>query len=142
QILESLAPHLSGVRVHTIGIDLAVNAGFLERLARVGGGRCELVESEDRLDDAMAQIHRRIGTPLVTGLSLVPDGLALDPAGVEPSRLPDLFAGAPLVVSGRFSGDPAGAVQVHGSAADGTLWQTSVTSAVSADAGLAAYWAR
>lgn len=142
QILESLAPHLSGVRVHTIGIDRAVNAAFLKRLARVSGGRCELVESEDRLDDAMARIHRRIGTPLVTGLSLVPAGLAVDLAGVEPARTPDLFAGAPLVLSGRFSGEPIGAVEVRGTAADGAAWQTSVTAAVSADAGLAAYWAR
>lgn len=142
QILESLAPHLTGVRVHTIGIDRAVNAAFLDRLARVSGGRCELVESEDRLDDAMAQIHRRIGTPVATGLSLVAAGLAVDPASVEPARLPDLFVGAPLVLSGRFSGEPVGAVQVRGSAADGQPWQTSVTAAVSADAGLAAYWAR
>src|SRR6266545_2254594 len=63
-ILHALAGELSRVRVHTVGIDQAVNAGFLGRLAAVGGGRCELVESEDRLDDAMDAIHRRIGAPL------------------------------------------------------------------------------
>ncbi len=62
--------------MHTVGIDRAVNAGFLGRLAALGGGRCELVESEDRLDEAMDHIHRRIGTPVVTGLTLVPSGLS------------------------------------------------------------------
>ncbi len=70
QILTHIAPTLSGIRVHTVGIDQAVNAGFLGRLAAAGGGRCELVESEDRLDAAMDQIHRRIGAPVVSGLSL------------------------------------------------------------------------
>ncbi|MFC7643542.1 VWA domain-containing protein [Streptosporangium lutulentum] len=63
QILERTGARLSGVRVHTVGIDRAVNAGFLGRLAGLGGGRCELVESEDRLDEAMEHIHRRIGAP-------------------------------------------------------------------------------
>ena len=39
------------------------------RLAALGGGACELVESEDRLDEAMDQIHRRIGAPVLTDLS-------------------------------------------------------------------------
>jgi Ca-activated chloride channel family protein len=142
QILATLAPRLSGVRVHTIGIDRAVNAAFLQRLARQGGGRCELVESEDRLDEAMTQIHRRIGAPVVTDLRLTPDGLTIDPDSIEPSRLPDLFTGAPLVVSGRFTGEAAGAIAVSGTGADGEPWQTMVTATPATDAGLAAYWAR
>ncbi|MFD0634074.1 VIT domain-containing protein [Catenulispora yoronensis] len=111
-LLSDLSAALSGLRVHTVGIDTAVNAGFLNRLATAGGGRCELVESEDRLDEAMDAIHRRIGTPLVTGLRLTgADGFAPDQDSITPSRLPDLFSGAPLVVAGRFAapdGTPAG----------------------------------
>src|SRR5579871_2729109 len=70
QILERMGPRLGGIRVHVVGIDQAVNAGFLSRLAAAGRGRCELVESEDRLDEAAVRIHRRIGTPLVTALAV------------------------------------------------------------------------
>ena len=76
QILRALAGDVRDVRIHTVGIDRAVNAGFLGRLAGMGGGRCELVESEDRLDEAMDAIHRRIATPLAQGLSLTAEGLA------------------------------------------------------------------
>ena len=34
-----------------------------------GGGSCELVESEDRLDAVMESIHRRIDTPVLTELA-------------------------------------------------------------------------
>ena len=67
------------MRVHLVGIDQAVNAGFLGRLATIGRGRCELVESEDRLDEAAERIHRRISAPLVTALTITADGLQIVP---------------------------------------------------------------
>ena len=69
---EVLGARLKGIRVFTLGIDQAVNEGFLRRLAELGqgGGSCELVESEDRLDAVMDAIHRRIGTPVVTDVCL------------------------------------------------------------------------
>jgi Ca-activated chloride channel family protein len=137
QILSELAPKLTGVRVHTVGIDRAVNEGFLQRLAG-SHGRCELVESEDRLDEAMHNIHRRIGTPLVTDLQLTQDGLAVDLATVAPTPLPDVYPGAPVVVMGRFAGAAEGAVVVSGQ----PNWRTSVTATRSANPALAALWAR
>ena len=66
QILHEVTPLIGSTRVHTVGIDRAVNAGFLGRLAAAGAGRTELVESEDRLDRAMEAIHRLIGAPVVS----------------------------------------------------------------------------
>ena len=104
QILRELAPRLKNVRVFTLGIDRAVNAAFLRRLAAAGGGACELVESEDRLDDVMDKVHRRIGTPVVTELGIAGDGLSIDASSVTPRRLPDLFVGAPVLIAGRYRG--------------------------------------
>jgi Mg-chelatase subunit ChlD len=82
QLLRAYAAQIAAVRVHVVGVDQAVNAGFLGRLASQGGGRCELVESEDRLDEAMANIHRRIGSPLVTAVSLDVEGLRIEPGSM------------------------------------------------------------
>ena len=156
QVLAALTAPLAGIRVHTIGIDRAVNAGFLTRLAVVGGGRCELVESEDRLDEAAEHIHRRICTPLVTdvelvtGVELVGDieqgqaagSLEPVPDTVAPARLPDLFPGVPLVITGRWRGSPGGALGLRGRTGAGEPWRASVP-AVAADApALAPIWAR
>ena len=112
-ILRELAPVLRNVRMFTLGIDQAVNAAFLRRLAGAGGGLCELVESEDRLDAVMAKVHRRIGTPIATDLALRARGLEIDRDSVAPKKLPDVYAGAPVVVFGRYhSASPAAAFEL------------------------------
>jgi Ca-activated chloride channel family protein len=142
QILAHLAPRLQGVRVHTVGIDRAVNAGFLNRLAAIGQGRCELVESEDRLDEAMDQIHHRIGAPVATGLSLRAEGLEIVPDSVAPARLGALFPGVPLVIAGRFRGAPTGSVTVQGTASDGTTWRQQAPGTLARNPAATAIWAR
>jgi Ca-activated chloride channel homolog len=144
QILQAIAKNVRGVRVHTVGIDQAVNAGFLGRLAAAGGGRCELVESEDRLDDAMDRIHRRIGAPLVTGLTLNADGLDLIADTVTPARLPDLFTGAPLVVTGRYRTNPAdnAGLTLVGQSRDAGEWSLRSAAVPVEDSSLTAVWAR
>jgi len=142
QILRLLAPRLGGVRVYAVGIDTAVNEGFLKRLAGLGGGAFELVESEDRLDEVMGRVHRRIGTPVLTDLELEPAGLVVDRGSLAPRRLPDLFAGSPLVVSGRFDGGPGGAVTVRGRDAAGQPWSVTVPTTPGDATALVATWAR
>ena len=107
-LLQELASRLRNARMFTLGVDQAVNAGFLRRLAAAGGGLCELVESEDRLDAVMAKIHRRIGTAIATELELRATELEIDVTSVSPvtahGRLPDVHAGSPVVVLGRYRG--------------------------------------
>jgi Ca-activated chloride channel family protein len=142
QILSAVGQSLGPVRIHVIGIDQAVNAGFLSRLAGAGRGRCELVESEDQLDHAAASIHRRIGTPLVTALALAGDGLRIEAGTVAPSRLPDLFPGVPVTVSGRWRGRPGGTVTVRGATSDGAPFEAKVAATRGGTAANTANWAR
>ncbi|MFI6786393.1 VIT domain-containing protein [Nonomuraea sp. NPDC050383] len=135
QILEQAGGALSAMRVHAVGIDRAVNAGFLGRLAGLGAGRCELVESEDRLDAAMEQIHRRIGAPLVTDLEL--KGLDVVPGTL--THLGSIFPGVPLRVYGRHRG--GGPVTVRGLAA-GEPWERQVAGTAVDNPALRAVWAR
>ncbi|MEV4834027.1 VIT domain-containing protein [Nonomuraea sp. NPDC049486] len=134
-ILELTGGALSAMRVHTVGIDRAVNAGFLGRLAGLGAGRSELVESEDRLDAAMEQIHRRIGAPMVTDLSL--KDLDVEPGTV--TRLGSIFPGVPLRVYGRCRGGSS--VTVRG-LASGAPWEERVPGTVADSPALRAVWAR
>jgi hypothetical protein len=142
QILQTLGKRLKGIRVFTLGIDRSVNEGFLRRLAEQGGGSCELVESEDRLDDVMTAVHRRIGTPLLTGLSLASDDFSIEPGEVVPRRLPDLFEGSPLLILGRYRGRPAGALTIRAAAEAGRAWSEQVLAEIRDNPAIAAAWAR
>jgi Ca-activated chloride channel family protein len=145
QILHELAPTLRNIKMFTLGIDQAVNAAFLRQLAAAGGGLCDLVESEDRLDAVMAKVHRRIGTPLATELALRATGIELDRATLAPAKLPDVYAGAPVVVLGRFRGTAqAGAtIDVEGTSLGEPLKLTVAASIASPPTSwLAASWAR
>ncbi|MEZ0071955.1 VIT domain-containing protein [Planotetraspora sp. GP83] len=140
QILERTGARLGGIRVHTVGIDQAVNAGFLGRLALLGSGRCELVESEDRLDVAMEHIHRRIGSPLVTDIALKAEGL--DIVADTVTHVGSLYPGVPLTVSGRYRGRPSGAMTVRGLTPDGRPWETRVSGQEVTGTAARAVWAR
>ena len=142
QVLRELGRDQPLVRVHTVGIDQAVNAGFLSRLAAAGGGRCELVESEERLDEAMDAIHRRIGAPIAYGLTLHSAGLSTIDQTASPARLPDLFPGVPLVVTGRYRGAAAGSLSLRGTTRAGDGWSTTVAGQRRDAAAVTAQWAR
>jgi len=144
-ILRELAPNLRNVKMFTLGIDQAVNAAFLKRLAAAGGGLCELVESEDRLDAVMAKVHRRIGTPIAIELALSATGLDVDAAATSPSRLPDVYAGAPVTIFGRYRGTAAAgaAIDVRGTSLGEAMHHTVARDANAVAAPwLAASWAR
>jgi Ca-activated chloride channel homolog len=142
QILAELSPLVSAVRVHAIGIDSAVHEGFLRTLASLSGGRCELVESAERLAEAMSAIHRRIATPVLTDLRIEPGSLPADLTTLAPSRLPDVYAGAPVVIMGRTAGAMTGSLIVTGRALDGTQWRRELHACPSDKASMAAVWAR
>ena len=142
QILKHLGTRVKGMRIFTLGIDRAVNEGFLRRLADLGGGRSEIVESEDRLDEVMDAIHRHIGTPLLTGLRLEPAGLKFLPESVVPGRLPDLFDGTPLLISGRYRGDADGSVALQARDAAGQMWSAEVRGRRVDNPALTTVWAR
>ncbi|PCC74926.1 Ca-activated chloride channel family protein [Nannocystis exedens] len=143
ELLRRHAAHLQHVRVFTLGIDQAVNAAFLRRLAAVGGGACELVESEERLDEVMAKIHRRIATPVLVDVSVHGDGLDL--ATQAPRRLPAVFAGAPLVLHVRWRGRPrpGAAIELRGRLPAGTEYTQRIhLDSARPGAALAQSWAR
>jgi hypothetical protein len=90
----------------------------------------------------MDQVHRRIGTPVLTGLRLEPTGLSVVPGSLVPERLPDLFTGMPVVVLGRYQGRPEGALVLQARDSTGQAWSTTVPAGRDDSAAPATVWAR
>ncbi len=70
EILKHIQMELADSRVFTIGVDTAVNDGFLRRLAAIGGGTVTFVQPGAQLEDALSGVGREIGTPLITDLTI------------------------------------------------------------------------
>ena len=137
QILATLGAKLRAIRVFALGIDRAVNEAFLRRLSERGGGGCELVESEDRLDEVMEGIHRRIGTPLLSKLALEPEGFASArqsraSAAARPLRR------VPVLILGRYRGHPVGRLRVRADVDGGGTFSEAVPAVVRDNPAIAA----
>src|SRR6266404_6177781 len=133
-VLKRLQRELGEARVFTVGIDTAVNGGFLRRLAALGGGTSTLVEPGSRLEEALQGVGREIGTPLVTDLRL--EGGA---AELAPSRVPDLFAGRASTAFFRAGG---GRLKVTGRMADGGRFEQDLEPREAPLAAIDHLWAR
>jgi len=115
-VFKRLQTEGGDARIFTVGIDTAVNEAFLKRLASLGGGTCTCVIPGEALEDALRQIGREIGSPLVVDVRV---------EGVEelaPARMPDLFAGRAATVF--FRGKKS--VTVTGRYADGKEFRQAV----------------
>jgi Ca-activated chloride channel homolog len=142
QILRELAPQAKQLRVFTLGIDRAVNAAFLRRLAALGGGACELVESEERLDEVMSKVHRRIAQPVVTRLQVHGEGVGLQTASLAPARLPDLFTATPVLIAARLITAASGTIVIRGQSPSGRGWSQTVPLLMQNGSAAASIWAR
>ena len=144
QILRDLGSRIKNVRIFTVGIDRAVNEGFLRRLSELGGGGTELVESEDRLDEVMDRVHRAIDSPVLTELSIELEGGDIDATEIVPGRVAGLFAGAPLILSGRIRGalDKDATLIVRGANTLGDSWSTRVPVQQVENEAVGVLWAR
>src|SRR6185312_8933683 len=91
-ICERLSP---SSRLHTVGVGSAVNRSLTGPAARAGRGVEVVIGLGEDPERAASRIVARTDAPLVVDLRL--SGSAL--LSRAPQALPDLFAGAPALVS-------------------------------------------
>lgn len=115
QILRAIHDRLGASRIFSFGVGSSPNRYLMDRMAKMGSGAVAYIGLNDSATDAMDRFMERISHPALTNLAI--DWGGLDAHEVYPSRVPDLFAGRPVVVTGRFDGDPDAAVRVRGTAA-------------------------
>jgi len=109
EIIEAVEALRGSARVFGFGIGSSVNRYLVEGVGRAGRGAAEVVDLKEPLDETVDRLFRRLDRPVLTDLEVSFEGAAV--TELLPARLPDLFAGQPLVVSGRVrSGVPRYAV--------------------------------
>jgi Ca-activated chloride channel family protein len=142
QILHALSEWLGPTRVFSFGVGQSPNRYLMDRMAGMGRGAVAYLSLNDDACEVMRHFNRRISHPAMTDLSISWGSMQVQ--DVYPSRLPDLIVGRPIVLTGRFTGEP-GVVTVGGRVGMQPATFDVVADAVDAQqthAGIAAVWAR
>lgn len=138
--MKEVQRNLGDARLFTVGIDTAVNDGFLRRLASLGGGTATFVVPGEQLESALRGVGREIGRPVLTDLHAVEAETGENVAMLTPAPLPNLFVGRP--VAAFFKIGKGNVIRVTGKLPDGTAWEQKLTVEESTLPSLANLWAR
>jgi Ca-activated chloride channel family protein len=111
----------AGSRLHAVGVGSAVNRALTRPAARAGRGIEIIVELGEDPERGAARLVAATRRPVVVDLTVEGDALV----DCAPRRLPDLMAGAPVLVSARLRPEGGGLV-VRGRAPAGP-WEARVS---------------
>ncbi|WP_200930548.1 VIT domain-containing protein [Pseudorhodoferax sp. Leaf274] len=134
--------HLNQANLFAFGIGSSVNRALLEGLARAGGGEPFIITDPVQAPGQAARFRRMVESPVLTGVRLQFEGL--DVYDLEPAVQPDVLGERPVVVFGKWRGQPQGRMRVLGHTAAGP-WQQAVEvqpAAAGQASALPALWAR
>lgn len=130
--------NLGASRLFPIGIGSAPNQAFIERAATLGRGKATLIRDTGDVGLRMRELFDTLDRPALRDLELAWPVAA----EVAPAKLPDLYAGEPLLVVARLAGAASGRVDARGALADAP-WSSSLSLARQVEAaGIARLWAR
>ncbi|MFT3775331.1 MAG: VIT domain-containing protein [Minicystis sp.] len=141
QVVQAICDRLPvSSRLHTVGVGSAVNRSLTGPAARAGHGVEVVIGVGEDPERAAARIVARTSEPLLVDLAIS------GPALVEhaPSRLPDLFAGAPALIGVALRPE-GGEILVRGRTPEGSWEQRLRVPSLdyaSGNAGIAALFGR
>jgi len=112
EIFAAVRERIGNARLFSFGIGSSVNHYLLDGLAEEGRGIVDYVALDADTRSVVERFYDRIAKPYLTDISI--DWGALQVQDVDPVRLPDLFAGQPLTLAGRYRQGGRGEVVIRG----------------------------
>ena len=100
----------SGVRFFTVGVGSAVSEAFVQSLADVTGGACELVSPNENMAEKIVRHFKRIFFPKAGNVTI---RWPVEPDKTFPEQLRTVYDGDTLHVFGRFGKSPKGEVELR-----------------------------
>ncbi|MEZ6234279.1 MAG: VIT domain-containing protein [Phycisphaerales bacterium] len=104
EILGAMHDRIGRSRVFSFGIGTSPNRALMDEMARVGRGAVAYLAPQDNGPAVMAAFFDRVSHPALTDVEI--DFGGLRGVDVFPRQLPDLFVGRPVVITGRYTGNP------------------------------------
>ncbi len=99
-LLAAEAP--SSARIFPFGVGYDVNTLLLDELAQAHKGRSAYVEPHERIDEHVSTFYAKVQSPVLTQINL--DFGQVNTYDMYPQSPSDLYAGAQLIIAGRYTG--------------------------------------
>ncbi|MCK4872023.1 MAG: VWA domain-containing protein [Phycisphaerales bacterium] len=112
EILGEVQKHVGSARIFSFGIGSSTNRYLMERMAKLGRGVVAFIGPREDPEPIVDLFVERISHPAMMDVEI--DWAGMRARDVTPQRLPDVFAGRPLMLTGRFDGDGVTTVNIHG----------------------------
>lgn len=142
ELIDVLSERLGTTRLFTVGIGSAPNRFFMQRAAELGRGTSITISALHEVEERMQRLIRKIEKPRVTDIRVRwPGGIVPE---AYPSRIPDLYAGEPVVIKARLAQPPrpGDRLVIEGQHAGGD-WRAELSLDEGVEgSGIAAIWAR
>ncbi len=142
-ILREIQKRIGATRIFSFGVGSSPNDYLMDRMAKLGRGAVAYLNLNDSAAEIMDRFFERVSHPAMTDVTIDWGGLEVEEA--YPARVPDLFVGRPVVVTGKFQGGGRQNVRIRGKLGNGEEMALEVPVNLNRAAvhqGLAAVWAR
>ena len=111
-VFEEIQANLNRTNVFAFGIGSSVNRYLIEGMAKAGQGEPFVVTDPRQANAAAERFRRYVQAPVLTHIELEFNNF--ETYDIEPPAIPDLFANRPIIVLGKWRGQPAGTIELTG----------------------------
>ena len=112
EIFDIIHQNLDTTSFFSFGIGTSVNRYLIEGIAKTGQGEAFVVTDSEDASDTAERFRSYIESPVLTDIQVSYDGFEV--YDVEPTHLPTLFAQKPIVLFGKWKGNPDGTIHITG----------------------------
>jgi len=138
ELFQYIQSHLGRSRLFTVGIGNAPNSHFMRSASRLGRGTFTYIGDIAQVQEKMTSLFEKLESPVLSDVEIRFD----DPAAeMWPRRIPDLYAGQPVIVAVKLS-QPNGRVVASGRLGTTEWSDTHSVASNDEESGIAKLWAR
>ena len=109
---ELIQNNLNKANFFAFGIGSSVNRFLIEGIAHAGMGESFIVTKQEEADAKAEKFRSYIQSPVLTDIKVTYEGF--DVYDLEPSNVPDVLAERPVIIFGKWKGNPTGKIKITG----------------------------
>jgi Ca-activated chloride channel family protein len=90
----------SGIRLFSFGVGFDVNTRLLDGLAKESNAFSDYISPQENIEERVSKFYEKVRYPVMSNLDYSFRGVEVH--ALSPNRLPDLFKGGQIILTGRY----------------------------------------